>query len=40
MTCELCGTTEEVVPGCGPNEDQSICITCEVNRRLREMFGL
>ncbi len=39
MNCELCGTTEEVTWVDAP-VDKWICITCEVNRRLREMFGL
>jgi len=39
MKCESCGTSDEVVPSCGAKEDQWLCINCECNRRLREMFG-
>jgi len=29
MKCESCGTSDEVVSGCGAKEDQWLCINCE-----------
>jgi len=39
IICESCKTTEEVMPGCGKNEDRYLCISCEMMRRLNEIRG-
>jgi hypothetical protein len=35
--CESCGTTTDVVPCCGANEDRNLCISCETRRRMRDL---